>query len=407
MTGPRRLPLVATLLVLAAAVVVVPLSVQGEQAQAEGFQFKPCTKPDGPTKVGDSEITTFRATWKKLNRAGLSQSFVSPAAREGGVPIFPIRSGSDTGEQVSAKLAGSFLIQKGAGRRVRASVTGFVRRGDGAAWIRGKVSGKELRLFRVRGTRVKRKSGAITGVEVTGGRTELSGALASELRKRVGFRAAKSGMKWGGLYLDWTETLDPDVTPPDPAPVFARPDGADDLLSGSITWNVRESWIEYVASGDPASRIDPAQEGPRVTKPGFPPLVYSFTFPFSGGWVEGDPAGKASVNGRGGVYFRYCGNGGVYKGINFTVRDPEVRLDGASSRLVFTVEGIDETPFPRERSVVVDLNAAERLPATSGLTTTWTGIPGRLPAGSTGVFGNFYDAGVEFGSVDLTIERQP
>lgn len=369
------------------------------------FALEACPKPDGPTKVGAAEITTFRATWKKLGRARLSQRFIKPAVREGGVPVFPVRKGADTGGEVSAGLAGSFVIEKSARRLVKAVVTGFVRRDDGTAWIKGKVSGRKIRLFQVRSTRVKRKSGAVTGVEVTGGRTELSGSFAAELRKRVGLRSARSGMKWGGFYLDWSDPLEPDVTPPEPAPPFPKPEGASDLVGARITWNVRESWVEYVATGDPPSQIAPAIPGPLVNKPGYPPLVYSFTFPFSAGWVEGSPITRAAVSGNGGVYFRYCGDDNVYKGINFTVRDPEVRLDGASSSLVFTVEGIDETPFSRGRTVVVDLDPGTVSPQTSGSTTTWTGIPGTVPAGSTGVFGGFYSPGTEFGSLDLEIDR--
>ena len=400
-------PMAAKLSLLFAWVSLLVLTAPAGPARAADFEFRPCTKPSGPTRIGDAEVTTFRAAWKKLGRAGLSQSFVKPAAREGGVPVFPVRSGGESGQVITADLAGSLLIRKSSGRRVKAVVTGFVRRADGTAWIEGKVSSRELRLFRVRGTKVRRKTGAVTGVELTGGRTELSGAFASELRKRVGFRAARSGMKWGGLYLDWTDPFEPDVTPPESAPDFQRPAEAADLVSGAITWNVRESWIEYVATGDPPSAIAPAIEGPLVTKPGFPPLVYSFSFPFTSGWVDGNPASKASVSGDGGVYFRYCGSGGVYKGINFAVRDPEVRLDGASSSLVFTVEGIDGTPFTPERTVVVDLDPRLVTPVTSGPTTTWTGIPGTVAASSTGVFANFYLPGVEFGSVDMTIERQP
>jgi len=390
-------------------VVAVVFLVWGAAAASADFTFKPCDRqPDGPTRIGGAEVTTSSETWKKLNRARLSQRFVSPAAREGGVPVFPVRSGSDTGQEISARLAGSFVVLRSRGRRVKATVSRFIRRADGSAWVRGKVAGREIRLFQVRNTKVKRKTGVVSGIDVTGGRTELSGAFARELKKRVGFRAARSGMRWGGLYLTWSKSPEPDVTPPDPAPAFEPPDGASDLASGRITWNVREKWIQYVATGDPASPIAPAEAGPQESKPGgFPPLVYSFTFPFSAGWVDGSPVTRASVSGDGGVYFRYCGDGNDYRGINFTVRDPEVRLDGATSSLVFTVKGIDGTPFSPERTIVVDLNPETVTPAPSGQTTTWTGIPGTVPAGATGVFGDFYLPGTEFGSVDLEIERVP
>ncbi|MFM9054572.1 MAG: hypothetical protein ACKOQ5_06970, partial [Solirubrobacterales bacterium] len=67
----------------------------------------------------------------------------------------------------------------------------------------------------------------------------------------------------------------------------------------------------------------------------------------------------------------------------------------------------DGTPFSPGRAVVVDLRPDSVTPVTTGSTTTWTGIPGSVPAGSTGVFGGFYAPGAEFGSVDLTIRRGP
>lgn len=378
-------------------------------AGAANFEFTPCTKPSGPTKIGNAELTTARATWKKLNRAGLSQRFLAPTRRDGVVPVFPVSSGTDSGGTVSAGLSGGFAIGPNSKRELKAFPSRFVRRSDGTAWVSGRAGGREIRLFRVRGTRVERSSGTVTGLEVLGGRTELSGGFAKELRKRAGLGQARAGMGWGRLYLDWTNPVEPDVTPPAAPADFPRPVGATELAGGSITWNVRPSWVEYVASGDPPSAIAPAVPGPSISQPGEPPLTYSFTFPFTSGWVEDGPGGvsKASVKGDGGVYFRYCGTDTSFKGINFSVRSAEVELAGTSSRLVFTVQGIDGTPFERGRAIVLDLRPEGVTPANSGSRTSWNGIPGFVASGSTGVFGGFYSPGTEFGSVDLTINRDP
>ncbi|MFM8519356.1 MAG: HtaA domain-containing protein [Solirubrobacterales bacterium] len=364
--------------------------------------------PDGNTRIGNAELTTKRATWKKLNRAGLTQRYVAPAAWEGGVPVFPVNSNDGAGETVSVGLSGGFTVSGGKNRKVKVALTRFVRRPTGKAWIEGRSSSGSLRLFRVVGTTVAWKTGALTGATVSGGRTELLAGFARDLRKRTGL-ATRQGMAWGGFYLDWTDPVEPDVTPPQAPPDFPRPAGATELVGGTITWNVRQSWVQYVASGDAPSAIGGAVPAPAVTVPGQPPLVYSFTFPFVSGWVDGGPGPglSASTKGSGGVYFRYCGSQNVYKGINFTVTAPEVELNGTNSRLVFTVKGIDGTPFSPGRAVVVDLRPDSVTPVTTGSTTTWTGIPGSVPAGSTGVFGGFYAPGAEFGSVDLTIRRGP
>jgi len=397
----------AVLAGLVAAAVLLGPAVPGTAATPEPLTACP-VDPDGNTRIGNAELTTKRSIWKKLNRSGLTQRYLVPAAREGGVPVFPVNSNDGPGETVSVGLSGGFSVTGGNNRKVKVALTRFVRRPTGKAWIEGRSSSGSLRLFRVVGTTVAWKAGALSGAIVTGGRTKLLGRFARDLRKRTGL-AARRGMEWGGLYLDWTDPVVPDVTPPQAPPDFPRPVGATELVGGTIKWNVRQSWVQYVASGDPPSAIGGAVPDSPVTLPGQPPLVYSFSFPFVAGWVdEGSGSGlSASTRGSGGVYFRYCGSLNVYKGINFTVTAPEVELDGTDSRLIFTVEGIDGTPFSRGRAVVVDLRPDLVTPVTTGSTTTWTGIPGSVPAGSTGVFGGFYAPGAEFGSVDLSIRRGP
>lgn len=396
-------------MVAAIAAAAVLLGLAGSVSAATPEPLTACpADPDGKTRIGNAELTTKRSTWKKLNRAGLTQRYVAPAVWEGGAPLFPVNSSDGSKERVSVRLSGGFTVAGGRNRKVKVTLTRFVRQPTGKAWIEGRSSSGLQRLFRVVGTTVDRKTGALSGATVSGGRTELLAGFARDLRKRTGL-ATRQGMGWGGFYLDWTDPVVPDVTPPQVPPDFPRPVGATDLVGGTITWNVRQSWVQYVASGDPPSAIGAADPAPAVPVPGQPPLTYSFSFPFVSGWVAGGPGPglSASAKGSGGVYFRYCGSQNVFKGINFTVTSPEVELDGTNSRLVFTVEGIDGTPFSRGRAVVVDLRPDLVSPETTGSATTWTGIPGSVPAGSTGVFGGFYAPGAEFGSVDLTIRRGP
>lgn len=305
-----------------------------------------------------------------------------------------------------AELAGGFVIRARDGRRMKVVLSGLSREGATSTRIEGRLDGRRATLFQIKGALLE-KNQATGQIQLKGGRADVSGQLAAALRKKVGLRGARVGMKWGPLYLTWDETTPPAVTvPPEPG-AFPRPEGATDVVDATLVWRVRPSWVQYVASGRPPAAVRGAIPGASEVIDSQPPLVYEFSFPFSSGWVEDGIGGieSASVEGSGGVYFRYCGSSNVYKGINFAVHSPELEVDGSSARLIFRIEGIDATPFPDTRAVVVDLVPAS--PLTDGPTTTWEAMPGSVPSGALGVFAGFYAPGAEFGSVTVTIERGP
>jgi hypothetical protein len=175
---------------------------------------------------------------------------------------------------------------------------------------------------------------------------------------------------------------DPVAETPVPPPVLERPGGAVDIVSASIKWRVRESFIRYVNVGTGTSVADGASADPPEDIGGAGPLAYSFNFPFTSGWAV--PAGDTAIYGSGTVGFRYCSNT-----INFTVSDPEVELRPSGvSRLIFRVNGTDGTAFPNTRAVMVDLLPG---PATvDGNTTTYSNIPAYVPQEATGIFADFY-----------------
>ncbi len=393
-------------LVLAVVLVGIPvLFIPASGAAANGFD--PCPVQPVPLEEGEAELGLSRDTWKRISRSRVIHRLTAPAEVVGGLPVYPVKSGSVEGTTAEARLSGGFTLISPKGRKVRVVFTRFVRNGN-AARLEGRVDGRAMTVFRVNGSRIS-VNPVNSRVEVLGGRTAMSASFASTAKRRAGLRQARNGLAWGGLYMTWIDQIVPDVTPPPPPDPFERPVAATDLAGATLTWRVRQSWVQYVASGDDPAALAPAIAGPSEVIPPHPALVYEFTFPFSEGWVEdgGEGVLSASVKGTGGVSFRYCGNSDVFKGINFVVRNPELEVEAGVWRLVFAVEGIDGTPFTGSRAVVVQFDPSRVQPTEgSGGVTSWQDVPGSVPPGAAGVFGGFYGVGAPFGSVSLQIDRE-
>jgi Htaa protein len=167
----------------------------------------------------------------------------------------------------------------------------------------------------------------------------------------------------------------------DPLPTLARPAGAADVVSATITWHARESFVDYINSGGGTS----TENGATSTPP------YDFHFPVARGWR--DPAsGDAALYYTGRVNFRYPSHG-----IDMQAEDPEIELNGADSRAIFRMDG--------KREVLIDLHpeqAASHTVSPDGKTHTYEKIPGTVPEGSSeSVFAGFYLPGDEFGWVSV------
>lgn len=180
----------------------------------------------------------------------------------------------------------------------------------------------------------------------------------------------------------------------EPTPL-ARPAGAVDVTSATIVWRPRESWIRYINTGEGVCVFDGALPGPKEIKSvSTTPLVYSFAFPFEGGWYDAG-TGTAAVRFRGGVGFKY-----KIHGINFSAADPEIEINGAASRGIVRFNGADGTPHPNRRDVLVDLTPGSSQgtpPAYS-----YPEMPGKLPPSADGsVFAGFYAPQAAFGSITI------
>ncbi|MDA0172828.1 HtaA domain-containing protein [Solirubrobacter taibaiensis] len=190
-------------------------------------------------------------------------------------------------------------------------------------------------------------------------------------------------------------------TPPAPGsgepPVKARPAGARTILGATLTWRVRESFIRYIAGGEGTTPSRSATGAAPEALEGAPPLVYAYSFPFAEGWC--DPAtGAARVAFTGTVAFRYAAHG-----IDLVVNDPEVELDGPSSRVIFRMTGSGDTAGGNKRQVVETLDVAKATTTGGGNAFAYERIPGAVPPGAaSSVFAGYYLPGDPFGSVSLS-----
>jgi hypothetical protein len=183
----------------------------------------------------------------------------------------------------------------------------------------------------------------------------------------------------------------PSATTTPPSAPLARPATAVDVTSSSLLWHVRESFVQYLASGEGATAADGATPGAPVALPGKPPLVYDFNLVPAGGWYDA-ASGKARLTYAGTVKFTYSGHG-----IAFEARNLEVEINGSDSQVLATFAACSATAF-RGRAVLATLNLAGATGGVSGTTHTFTETPGAVPTAATDtVFAGFYSAGDPFG----------
>ena len=182
--------------------------------------------------------------------------------------------------------------------------------------------------------------------------------------------------------------------PAAPAPL-ARPVSALDVASATLTWRPRESFVQYVNSGEGATASDGATAGPPETVPGNSArLVYSFGFGLKpGSWY--DPvSGSGDLLGQGTVRFLYRGHG-----IDISVEDPEIELNGRASRTIFAFSGGDCTQIAPVRGIM--LNLVPGSPSVNGATRDYGTIPATITDAGATMFSGFYLPGDAWGTLSV------
>ncbi|HEY6759018.1 MAG TPA: HtaA domain-containing protein [Baekduia sp.] len=178
---------------------------------------------------------------------------------------------------------------------------------------------------------------------------------------------------------------------------LARPATAVELTGATITWHVRDSFIQYINAGQGTAACNGATADAPTIRPGSStPLAYDFHFPFTDGWY--DPVSQtARVTFTGTVSFRYSGHG-----IDLAAVNPEIELAGTASRVIFATANTGQAPA-RGVLETLDLAGAASI-AHQPPTHTYTAIPGAIPtdAGSS-TFAGYYQAGDPFGWVTVQL----
>jgi hypothetical protein len=370
--------------------------------------------PAAPAASGRAVLELNGAAAKALRASGVR---IAPTgAAEGGSRQvrLPIRAGLVGSSTTVLRLGGGLSLAKG---KQRLRLGGLRLTLAKRASLAGKLGGESLGLFRVLKGGQRDLDPARGSVRLSGLRLALRRPAAKEIAERLGLgrrplgtfgvlAATEAGLVpgnpapaasvGGATGCPLPSTAGP--APEEPLPKAARPLAAVDVTGASLSWNVRDSFIRYINTGEGTSVFDGATPGAPEVRPGSSAaLTYSFGFPFASGWHDSganpaDPADdRAAVYFTGGVRFLYSAHG-----IDLRTSAPELEIAGGSSRAIFTVaEGAE----PPEREVIVNLDLSRAGSVeTSGATVTYERVPGAIPAGTaSSVFAGFYAPGTDFG----------
>ncbi len=366
------------------------------------------------------------------------------ALREQGVRITPIKPGSGGGRRVSlpvaAGLAGSSttLLRHRGGISLTSADGGRARLtklrlllGD-RSLVEAELGGEEIDLFKVLPGGRREIDAATGSVRLDGLRLKLTRGGARTLAARLGLDAL-APRRFGTLASDLAgltrgggggaaggspsspgeaarkSTACPLPSGAGPAPEeplvpAPRPLSATDVVAASIDWQVRESFIRYIGTGEGTSVSGGATADPPVLLSGASAaLSYGFHFPFAaGGWHDAganpaDPADdSALVRFGGAVRFLYSGHG-----IDLTTAEPEIEIAGAKSRAIFSIAESGGAP-QRQVLINLDLSRATAISA-SGHSFTYERVPGAIPSGTaTSTFAGFYAPGTDFGCATVS-----
>jgi hypothetical protein len=396
-----------------------------------------CALPAGASAASGTSVLTLKgAAAASLSKAKVKVSAVAPARAKGKVITFPVRTVT-VGSTAALGHAGAIRFKKG--RRALTLKTPALRLAGSGSRLTAEVGGKTITILTV-DAKKRALNGAAGTVALKAGSVRLTAAGASAIRRALKLRSLKGGTL-GTLTVDASRgggagttgggagggsgatggsgtgagggsaggttgggtgsgsgtgtggsggrapkscAAGPIATPAGgPSPLTAPPTSLP-VAAGSITWHVRESFIQYIGSGEGTAVANGATADPAS--------AYEFHFPFQGGWY--DPAsGATRLTYAGTVLFCYFDHG-----IKLTASNPEVEITASGSRAVFATGNVDT---PDRRGVLVNLENVARVDA--GTTHTWSQMPGKIPQ-NTGdsTFAGYYAAGEPFGWIGVS-----
>lgn len=402
----------------------------------------------GAAASGSTTIELKGAAASALSVQKVRISAQKPARANASRIVLPVAGGT-VATGATLRHGGSVTFRSTVGGRARtARLTAWQTRiGARQVTISAKLAGKRVALFAL--TAPKRDislDAANRTVTVDGGRARLTSAGAKALRTRLALRrlpatafgsvkvAAKldpgTNRQTGNGNVPTPTTPSTPGTPtspttPSPPPAvcdgystgnvpgagapLARPEGAANVVSAPMVWYGRDSWMRYISgglgAGDGISASEGAALGPREKYPegteSFPDpsrgptLVYSATFGFdaASSWylaAGNDSKGRLAYTGA----IRFFWNA---HGIDLTFKNPEIELNGASSKLIFTVSGAACSNLPAKRVEMFKLTVPN--PTAAAPTSSYGPLAARITNAGATLFSNMYYENNAWGSV--------
>lgn len=369
------------------------------------------TAPDGhgTLKLNGGAAQALRASGVRIAPLG---------AADGGARqvVLPVRAGLVGSSVTVLRLGGGISFAHG---KRRLKLSGLRLTLGKRASLAGRLGGESQALFQVLNGGRREVDATRGSVRLVGLRLKLRRSVAQEIGERLQLEQALP--RGFGVLSVTEEGLAPGnppalpgaskptstgcplpstagPAPEEPLPAATRPAGAADVTAATISWDVRESFIRYINTGEGASVFGGATAAAPEVRPGSSaPLAYAFDFPFANGWHDpgpnlADPSDdRAAMYFAGGVRFLYSAHG-----IDLRTSAPEIEIAGGASRAIFAVA---DGEAAAERQVIVNLDLTRAASVQiSGSTVTYERVPGAIPSGTaTSVFAGFYAPGTDFG----------
>jgi hypothetical protein len=358
--------------------------------------------------TGSLTVTVSARADRALDSRHVTLRATGTTSQRGRRVVLPLTAG----DAKALRSAGTLLLRRG-----KRSVTlGAPRLELGAnPRVTALVAGRRSTLL----TLAVAPNTTASGVSLKATSASLTAAAAKAIEKRLRItKLPRTAFATVAATATFPATQQPSTTPSGPCrttstsgaasapgpgepPVKARPAGARTITSATVTWRVRESFIQYIASGEgTATSRGATGDPPEVAGGSEAPLVYSFHFPFAEGWC--DPVtGSARLSFTGTVAFAYADHE-----IDLRANDPEVELDGPASRVIFRMSGSGNTDGGNRRAVVETLDVSKAAGVFTGADAksfAYQRVPASVPPGAAdSVFAGYYLPGDPFGSVSIS-----
>ncbi len=309
----------------------------------------------GPT--GNTTLVLGKGQAELLDQRGITFAAVGGADTSGRETRLQISGGVIDTAGARLSHSGALRIARGSGRarRVVRLAAPQLELTPQRSFLSAKLAGKRRAVFDL-----KLKPGALaidpvkSSLQVHKAQLVWNRASRRVIAERLGARLPRGVL--GGLRSS-AATLGSEADerglPSGEPPLLARPASAIDVSGATLTWHVRDSWIRYSNSEVAPQAIEGATAQPAIPESSHPcpdrpaetapTLVYSYSFPFANGWYD-PPTGTTALYQSGGIRFSYPS-----RGIDLTMRNPEIEINGAASRVILRLrhnDGADpRSPF--------------------------------------------------------------